>query len=209
MTVLDKLASAQNRRDEVPNQLLAKQLARTKNARDIQELAANLWNKDKRIAFDCIKTLYEICYIDPHLIHGYARDFLKLLHSRENRMVWGAMLALGTIAPLAADEIFAHYADVVRAMERGSVITVDNAVKTLALVAAQKDAYRSKLFPILLKHIETCRPRSVAQHSEHTLATIDARNKKRFIAALEKRMDILTSTQQARVRRVMREAEKR
>ncbi|NUQ06049.1 MAG: hypothetical protein HUU31_19320 [Anaerolineae bacterium] len=42
--------------------------------------------------------LYEIGYAVPDLIADYAADFLALLGSRDNRMVWGGMTALGVIA---------------------------------------------------------------------------------------------------------------
>jgi len=52
MSVLDKIAYFQNRRDEVPNQELARELARTKNKAGVREIAANLWNKNKSIRSD-------------------------------------------------------------------------------------------------------------------------------------------------------------
>jgi hypothetical protein len=92
MSALDRIAHLQNRRDEVPNQELARELAAQKDHQGIREIAENLWNDDKNIQADCVKVLYEIGYIDPFLIAGYADDFLKLLRSRENRLVWGGRL---------------------------------------------------------------------------------------------------------------------
>src|SRR3990172_8539413 len=133
MSALNRIAHLQNRRDEVPNQELARDLARQKNREGIREIAENLWNKDKNIQADCIKVLYEVGYIDPSLIAGYAEDFLKLLRSRNNRLVWGGMIALSTVAELRADLIHANLDQILKAMHSGSVITVDNAVKALAL----------------------------------------------------------------------------
>jgi hypothetical protein len=49
MSVLDKIAFFQNRRDEVPNQQLAKQLAQTENIAGIKEIAENLQNKNQNV----------------------------------------------------------------------------------------------------------------------------------------------------------------
>jgi len=98
MSTLDKIAFFQNRRDEVPNQLLAKELAETKNKQGIQEIVENLDNKNKNVRSDCLKVLYEIGYLNPGLIADYGNDFLKPPKSKENRMVWGAMIGLATIA---------------------------------------------------------------------------------------------------------------
>jgi hypothetical protein len=208
MSVLNRIAYLQNRRDEVPNQELARELAEQKDRAGIREIAENLWNKDKNIQADCVKVLYEIGYIDPSLIAAYAEGFLKLLRSRNNRLVWGGMIALSTVADLRADFIHTHLDEILKAMHAGSVITVDNAIKTLAL-AASDEAYRPDVFPHLLEHLRTCRPKDVPQHSEKSLPAVDAVNKDDFITVLEKRMEDLSASQVTRVRKVIKEAEKR
>jgi hypothetical protein len=208
MSVLNRIAYLQNRRNEVPNQELARELAEQKDRAGIREIAENLWNRDKNIQADCVKVLYEIGYLDPSLIADYAEDYLKLLRSRNNRLVWGGMIALSTVAELKADVIHAHLDDILKAMHAGSVITVDNAVKTLALAASNK-AYRPAIFPHLLEHLRTCRPKDVPQHSEKSLPAVDASNKAVFIAVLEKRVEDLSAAQITRVRKVIKAAEKR
>jgi hypothetical protein len=100
--VLSKIAYFQNVRGEVPNQELARALAETRNTAGIQEIAAHLWDKNKNVQSDCLKVLYEIGYLAPDLIAGCADDFLKLLHSKNNRLVWGAMIGLAAVAGLRA-----------------------------------------------------------------------------------------------------------
>ena len=208
MSVLSRIAYLQNHRDETPNQELARELAEQKDRTGIHEIAENLWNQDKNIRADCVKVLYEIGYIDPSLIADYVEDFLKLLKSRNNRLVWGGMIVLSTVADLRADFIHTHLDEILKAMHAGSVITVDNAIKTLAL-AASNEAYRTDIFPHLLEHLRTCRPKDVPQHSEKSLPAVDTINKDDFIAVLEKRMEDLSASQVTRVRKVIKEAEKR
>lgn len=208
MSVLNQIAHFQNRRDEIPNQELARKLAERKDRVGIREIAENLWNKDKNIQADCIKVLYEIGYIDPSLIADYAEDYLKLLKNKNNRLVWGGMLALSTIATFKAEVIFEHLQEVYRAIERGSVITVDSGVLTLAGVASTSEEYRREIFPFLLDHLRSCRPKDVPQHSEKSLPTVDTSNKSDFIAVLEKRMEDLSASQATRVRKVIKAAEK-
>ncbi len=118
MSVLEQVAYYQNRRDEVPNQELAGKLAETEDRMGIQEIADNLWNENPNVQADCIKVLYEIGYLRPELVAQYAGDFLKLLRSRNNRLVWGGMTALSTIAGDAADDIYPHRVEIQKAMER-------------------------------------------------------------------------------------------
>ena len=207
MSVLNRIAHFQNRRDEVPNQELARDLVEQKDREGIREIAENLRNKDKHIQADCVKVLYEIGYLDPSLIADYVDDYIKLLRSRNNRLVWGGMIALSTVATLKADVIFEHLQEVYRAIELGSVITVDGGVLTLAGVASAREEYRQAIFPFLLDHLRTCRPKDVPQHSEKSLPAVDISNKEDFIAVLEKRMDNLSGAQITRVKKVIKAVE--
>ncbi|MBI5651844.1 MAG: hypothetical protein HZC40_15610 [Chloroflexi bacterium] len=208
MSVLHQLAHLQGRRDEIPNQALARDLATRRDKRGVKEIAENVWHKDKQIQADCIKVLYEIGYLKPELIAPYDAEFIKLLASRNNRLVWGAMIALATIAELRAKEIGAHTDKIIAAMKAGSVITVDNGVKVLARVAATGDARNKKIFPYLIEHLQTCRPKEIAQHAESALPAVNAKNKQQFVDALNERARALTPAQAARIKKVIKAVEK-
>jgi hypothetical protein len=209
MSVIDKLAHSLGRRDEVPNQELARDLAAKKDKKGIGEVAEHLWDKDVNIANDCIKVLYEIGYIDASLVSPHVGDFIKLLKSCHNRLVWGGMLALGTVARLCPNEVFEHLDDVKKAMVAASVITKDNGVKVLADTASTNEKYNKAIFPYLLKHLSSCRPKEVPQHSEKTLLAVNASNKADFIKVLEKRMEDLSGGGLARVKKVIKQAASR
>ena len=206
MSVLNRIAHFQNRRDEVPNQELARDLATQKDTAGIREIAENLWSKDKNVRADCIKVLYEIAAIDPSLVAEYVEDFVRLLKSGNNRLVWGGMTALGAIAELKADAIHAHLGEIIKTMDAGSVITMDNGIQALALAASKSETYNRDIFPYLLNYLQTCRPKDIAQHAEKSQPAVNAANKAEFIAALEKRMDDLSGSGLARVKKVLKAA---
>src|SRR6266508_242829 len=205
MSVLNQLASSLGRRDETPNEELARDLAAKKDRKGIHELAENLWNKDKNIRADCIKVLYEIGSIEPKLITDYTQEFVKLLRSKNNRLVWGGMTALAEVAKANSDAVFKYLDEIKKAKETGSVITVDNAISTLAYTAAT-DKYNKTIFPYLLKHLSSCRPKEVPQHAEKTLPAVNSSNKADFIKVLEKRMEDLSGSGLARVKKVIKQA---
>ena len=165
-SVLGELACALGRRDEVPNQELAARLARTKNRAGIRELAAHLQDKDTQLSADAIKVLYEVGYIDPGLVADHVEAFLALLDHRNNRLVWGGMIALSTVAALRPVEIFQKVARVEAVTRDGSVITQDNGIKTLAEVAAGHARRAARIRPFLLRHLRECRAKDVPQRSE-------------------------------------------
>jgi len=205
MSVLNRIASSLGRRDEVPNQELARDLAARKDKAGLREIAENLWNKDKNVQADCIKVLYEVGYIEPKLIADYAEDFVKLLRSKNNRLVWGGMTALAEVAKANPDAVFKHLDEIKKAKESGSVITVDNAVAALAWTATGNDQYNKAIFPYLLKHLSSCRPKEVPQHSEKILPAVNPTNKVDFIKVLEKRIEDLSASELTRVKKVIKQ----
>lgn len=207
MSVIDQIAFFQDRRDDQPNKQLARQLVSDQDRDGVAEIVAHLEDRNPNVQGDCIKVLYEVGYLDPALIAGYAANFLALLRSRNNRMVWGGMIALSTIAPLQADELFRQREVIYMSIEKGSVITVDAGVKTLAGIAAQGDEYRQALVPYLLRHLETCRPKEVPQHAEMTLVAVNPACCQAFTAVLLRRMPDMRPAQAARLQRVIRQAE--
>jgi hypothetical protein len=206
MTNLDKLAYSLGRRDGVHNQELAHQLAASQDKEGIAELVDNLWNKNAAIQSDCIKTLYEIGYLKPELIAPYTAEFLKLLSRKNNRLVWGGMIALAVVATHCADELYPHVATLQKTMEKGSVITVDNGVAALAGIASRNPGYNHAIFPYLLHHLQACRPKEVPQHAEKTLIAVNLENKGDFIQVIEKRIQDATPSEVVRLKQVIKKA---
>lgn len=201
--VLERLASSQNRKDEFPNIELAESLVEHGDIEGIHELVEGLKLK-REIANDCIKVLYEIGERNPLLIAEHVNAFLDELKSRNNRMVWGAMTALATIAAYQADEIYNQIDKVHDAYKNGSVITVDNSISVFAKLCKTNKRYRKELFPFLMTHLETCRPKEVAQHAERISVCIDADNYPQFQTTLEKRSPMLTSAQIKRIEQLLK-----
>lgn len=205
--ILNRLAYLQTRRDRTPNLDLARDLVARDDQAGIREIAANMWNENKNIHWDCIHVMYEIGKIEPKLIEPYAQDFIKLLKSRHNNMVWGAMTALAEVAKVQPDLIFKHLDEIKKAKESGSVITIDTSISALAYTAAANENYNQSIFPYLLSHLATCRPKEVPQHAERILPAVNESNKTQFVKTLNKRNADLSGAAFTRLGRIIRLAE--
>lgn len=204
MSVLLKLASALHRRDEVPNQELAKLIAEKKDLKAITELVNHLHHKDKNIANDCIKVLYEIGTLNPDLIADHANAFVELLTNKNNRLVWGAMTALNTITAQNPDVIYHALPQIMEVAEKGSVITKDQAVSILIKLMAIKQ-YAEHSFVLLTDQLKHCPTNQLPMYAEQALPVIPKENKKQFAAILTARLDeIDKETKQKRVEKVIR-----
>ena len=207
MTVLNKIAYFQDRRDEVPNQELARELAQTRNTAGILEIAENLWNKEANIQSNCLKVLYEMGYLAPELIADYAGDFLKLLKQRNNRMVWGGMIALSTIAKLKADELFEHVPDIIQTMEKGTVITNDAGIKILADIAASNEVYHPRIVPYLLQRLAASRPVDAPRYAEKIAPAVGRAYKAEFIHILETWIKSASGSRLSRLKKSLKDAQ--
>ncbi|MBI5218754.1 MAG: hypothetical protein HY958_07485 [Bacteroidia bacterium] len=207
MKTLERIAFYQNRRDDVPNRELARELAATEDKAGIKELVQNLGNKNKNIQSDCLKALYETGYIKPALIAEYAENFLNLLKSKNNRMVWGSMIALASVAPLNPLPVLKKLDDVMKIVEKGTVITRVWGIAAIARAISKDAGYNTMHFGFLLDQISKCIPRDVPKHAEDMLPAVNKKNKAGFAAVLKMRAQELTATQKARLKRVLRKIE--
>ncbi|MCL2129414.1 MAG: hypothetical protein FWH35_03570 [Treponema sp.] len=202
--MLEKLAYSLGRNDEDLNIALAKELAKAKNKKGIKEMVDGLKNPKEQIANDCIKVLYETAYISPELISEHINDFIQILKSRNNRLVWGSMIALSKIISYNPEEAFNNLDIILRAYEKGSTITRDNSISVFAELVKAGKKYDNKVFPIIIKHLEKCRPKEVGQHAERAFVCINKNNSQIFKETLLKRHGSLTDAQKKRVDKLLK-----
>jgi len=204
MSILNKLASALDRRDELPNEELAKQIADKNDNEAVKELVANLSNKSKDIQNDCIKVLYEIGERKPALIAAYAKEFIDLLDSRNNRLQWGAMTAINTITLENPKLIYGSLSKIIAAADNGSVITKDHAVNILISLCSLKQ-YTENAFSLLIEQLLNSPTNQLPMYAEKAIPVINEKNKQLFVKALASRInDIGKETKRKRVEKVIK-----
>jgi hypothetical protein len=186
MTVLNLLASAQGQKGDEANISLAKEIYRLYNKVAIKELIDNLNNKDKNLQSDCIKTLYEIGFLKPELIADYYADFLKLLTSKNNRLVWGGMIALSTITDMKHAKVFASLDRIIETVNNGSVITIDCGVLILARLNKHAE-YFDTTDSLLIEQLWKCPVKQLPMYIEKSLVSINKKNKEIYINLINKR----------------------
>ncbi len=197
MTVLNQLASASGLKGSEANIRLAKELSVSKNPAAVKELVANLSNKDKNIQSDCIKTLYELGYLAPAMIADYYAGFISLLTSRNNRLIWGAMIALATITELKHREIFDSLDRIMFTVGMGSIITIDNGVEILSLLN-KHHSYFDTTDPLLAELLWKCPIKQLPMYMEKAQVSVNYRNKEIYLSIIEKRLPECDSDSQVK-----------
>ncbi len=203
MSVLERLACAVGRRDEVVNQELAAHLVHSNHRQAVRELIDGLQHRDRSIQSDAIKVLYEMGMHDPKLIAHYLPTFVQLLQHTHNRLVWGAMIALDQITRVDPRGVFAQLDDIIRAARQGSVITRDHAMGILTQLG-QRPAYMSRCLPLVIEQLKTCPDNQFPMYCEKALAMASDANRTRLQQVMQSRLaKVPKESQKKRVLKVL------
>lgn len=204
MTVLNRLASALDRRDEVPNQELAYEIAQNEDKDAVAEIIANFRNKDRNIQSDCIKTIYEVAVLRPDLVSAYIPEITELLVSKNNRMQWGAMTALNALTNLNQEKIYQVLPNIIAAADSGTVITNDHCVSILIKLCGHP-AYSADAFALLLERLRICPTNQLPMYAENAMPIINDANRTEFVETLWLRLgEVDKEPKRARIQKVLR-----
>jgi hypothetical protein len=205
MSIISKLSSSLNRKDEVPNHELTQQIIKNNDKKAIKELVENLSGTNSKIQSDCIKVLYEIGEHEATLIAGYNEEFLALLENKNSRLVWGAMTALDCITSLNPKGIYKNLTKILTTADNGTVITKDHAVNILIKLAANK-SFANNSLTLLLDQLKTCATNQLPMYAENAIPVITDKYKNDFIQVLTSRLgEIEKESKQKRVRKVIKQ----
>jgi hypothetical protein len=204
MSALAQLATSLGRVDELPNIALAERIVQEKNVPAVRELVEILNGKDKALKSDALKALYEVGYRSPDLIAPFIAQFKNLLANPDNRLVWGAMCAIDGIATIKPDAVYMILPQIMAAVDRGTVITRDHAVKTLAKLAAQERFARTAM-PLLLDQLRTAPLNQLPMYAELAAAVVLPQDTATMRAILEIRLpEMPNEAKKKRVEKALR-----
>lgn len=201
--MIEKIAYYLKDPSQVPNQVLAKELAESGNLEGIKEIASYLHDPNKKIASDCLKVLYEAAYIKPELIVDYYKDFVHFLNSKNNRMVWGSMIALAQIAKVRPELVINDLRLIENKIASGSVITHVHGVYTL-INLARFDPYYPLLKDKLFELQRTCRQIDFPKRAESMIGIVRPEDLHDYMTILKDRLGDLSNAGQKRLNKVLK-----
>ena len=205
--VLNKIASALGRRDEMPNQELAREIAALGDREAIELLVNSLTREKQTVKNDCIKVLYEIGGIDPNLIGPYLDNFLALLSSKNNRLQWGAMTALAEIARINPGGLFPHLPVILDAADRGSVITRDQSVNILIALMGHPEFAKDSAF-LFSEQLAKSPDQQFSMYAERAFPALPKTSYPNFLKLLNERLPSLTKdSQKKRLTRLIKKVQ--
>lgn len=208
MSVIPLLATSLGRSDEQANITLAEGIVAGQNTNAIRELVDLLNSKDKPLKSDALKTLYEVGERAPGMIAPFLAQFKNLLTNPDNRMVWGAMCAIDAITSVKPEAVYVLLPQIMAAVDKGSVITRDHAVKALVKLASE-DRFAKTAFPLLLEQLNTCPVNQLPMYAELVATVSKGPAAKETTAIISHRLDMLpTPAKRKRVEKVLKQLAK-
>ena len=203
MGVLEKLVRAQGRRDETLNVALAADIAARGDRKAIAELVGAIAGGSAAVQGDAIKAIYETGERNPKLVAPHVDRLLALLPSRNNRLVWGVLSALDTVAVIEAAALHRHLPQILRAAEASSVIAKDKTVSILCKLTAA--GYAKTTLPILLDLLKTAAVNQLPTYAEAVAGEVTPPYVPNLRAALEARLRGVTqASKRKRLEKVLR-----
>jgi hypothetical protein len=118
------------------------------------------------------------------------------------------MTALSTVASLEPEIIEGEIDKIIYAYNNGGVITVDASIVVFTAIVSADVEISNQIFLLLIRHQENCRPKEVAQHAEKIYQCVNRENVNTYKQVLEKRYDILSASQQKRVKKLLTQVKK-
>jgi len=207
MSVIEQLSTSKGKRSKEINKELAQSIAAKNNRAAITELAGLLKHQNTNIQSDAIEVLYETGYLRPDLIEGHIEDFIELLSGKNNRLIWGAMIALSCISAIAPGKIFDTLSVITEAVENGSVITKDAGVLLFANLAAL-EPFRQEAFPLLMHEMSICPPKQLPQYAAKALIAVGDDSREAFLKLIQSRIPELEKPSQIkRINKVLKAIE--
>jgi hypothetical protein len=189
---------------------LAIEIIKSKRNDWVKELVDNLKHKDKNIQSDCIKVLYEIGERgSADLIAPYCKDFGDILKSKNNRLVWGSMIALDTITLINPKGVYDLLPMIISTIDNGSVISIDHGVGILAQLSSITD-YTETTFPLLIEQLKKCPSKQLPMYAEKSMIAINSVNQNHFVDLIQSRISEMDKdSQKQRLNKVIAKLKKK
>jgi hypothetical protein len=194
MSLVDRLSSSQDRKDQFPNEILGKEIAKSRDHESIREVRNLLLDPETKLEIkaDLLKVLESVGNSAPDLIAREYPLLVSFLHLKKNHLVWRAMCVLSQISSLNRQNIYADLADILQVMDGGSVITRDHGF-TILLDLYREQKYQDELGLLIEEQLMRAPDNQLGQYAEKWMKIVTDKDAKKMLRILEDRLADLTN----------------
>ncbi len=160
---------------------------------------------ERDVASSAIKAIYECGYLAPELLVPHLDVFVELVAGRNNRMIWGGMIAVSCAAKAAPEKVWEHRETLEAAWEAGTVITKVSAIHAFAAVAADSPDRAAALSPLFERVLREADPKQLVQMAEAIVpVAVEDRRGSLLAIATSRREELATDNARKRLDRLVR-----
>lgn len=162
---------SQSSRSDKPNRRLALKIVESNDVQSVKELIALIKSNQKEIQNDCIKVIYKIGILNPHLIKPYFSDLMEALTSKNIKLQDGAMLAIKTISDHQIDNIYKNLIVLEDIATHGLLRTKKTFIRILAKLL-DHSSYYPKAYSQLITQLIVCFPKELSKYTKLVIRKI-------------------------------------
>ena len=164
--LIDRFSSTQGRRDQGPNRSFAKELAISRDGTSVKKIADLLAaGQGRKLENDMLLCLASLSELAPDLLKPHAGLLIGFLNSKNNRAIWGAMIALSNIAPIIRPLLYKNLPLILDAMDKGTVVTRDHGFVIL-LHLYEDINYQDDAFGLISEQLNSAPDNQLGQYAE-------------------------------------------
>jgi hypothetical protein len=114
------------------------------------------------------------------------------------------MSALDTITLVNPKDIFSYLSKIIKAIDNGSVITIDHGVSILAKLVSMRE-YENIAIPLLIEQLKKCPSKQFPMYIEKSVIAINQYNQKEFANVIEARLpELEKDSQKKRIEKILK-----
>ncbi len=190
----------------MPNIALAEMLCQDQNHAAIAVVVEILQSGSKPHQQDAIKVIYEVGSRCPDLIEPYTDVFFNTLSNKNNRIVWGTLMALAQTCKMSPERVADRLDVILEAADNGSVIAKDQAIEILICLRSLPH-YSQKATEELFNRLAVAAINQLPKYAEMTIADLKPDEASQFLSILEARQgDDMPESKRKRLLKAMTKA---
>jgi hypothetical protein len=159
ISVVDQILATVNLPTEAPSSQIAQSIAKTQDHASLEGIFSLLSHANKKVQRNAMRVIYKLSKIDAALLKPHLEALFGLLKSKQNRMVWSAMISIDSLTEVMPEQVYERLETILSVVNKGSVIVKDHTVGVLAQLAVHKQYHEEAM--VLL--IDLCKDAPVNQ----------------------------------------------
>jgi hypothetical protein len=149
ISVVDQILATIDSPTEAPSSQIAQRIANAQDPVSLEGIFALLSHANKKVQRNAMRVIYKLSKMDAVLLKPHLEALFDLLNSKQNRMVWSAMISIDSLTEVMPVQVYERLETILTVVNKGSVIVKDHTVGVLTQLAAHPQYHEEAMILLL------------------------------------------------------------